>query len=110
MIGMIAGEALPTTLLRRKPTAGADTLLTHRPNAVLSGSHDHPVRFAASRAGNGDFRGGQATRHTQASFGGGIAWSRAGSSNSARTALVAIAEGGILPPHFQCSEGLRHTE
>ena len=58
MIGMIAGEALPTTLLRRKPTAGADTLLTHRPNAVLSASHDHPVRFAASRAGNGDFRGG----------------------------------------------------
>lgn len=98
MLGLLAGETLPAILLRKKPVAGPDTHLTLiAADAVLSGAHDHPVRFAARLAAR-DVRGaGMAARHTQASLRKGVEWWRAGASNSAGAAAAARSSSfGLL--------------
>ena len=98
MLGLLAGETLPAILLRKRPVAGADTRLTLiTADALLSGSHDHPVRFAARLAATEVRGAGMAARHTQASLRQGVEWWRAGASNSAGAAAAARSSSfGLL--------------
>ncbi len=90
MLGLLAGAALPAILRRKKPVAGPDIhLALVAADALLSGVHDHPVRFAARLAAT-DVRGaGRAARHTQASLRQGVEWWRSGAANSAGSAAAA---------------------
>ena len=98
MIGLLAGEALPAILLRKRPAAGADTYLSLiTADAVLSGAHDHPVRFAARLAATEVRGAGMTARHTQASLHNGVEWWWAGASNSAGAAAAARSSSfGLL--------------
>ena len=90
LTGAVAGEALPAIFLGRRPTVGADTRLgLVTADAVLSGAHDHPVRFAARLAATRVRGMGRAAHHTRQALRSGRAWWRAGASNSAGAAAAA---------------------
>ena len=98
LLGAVAGEALPAILLGKTPSAGPDSRLTLiTADAVLSGAHDHPVRFAARLAATHVRGAGMAALHTRKSLRAGVAWWRAGASNSAGAAAAARSTGfGLL--------------
>ena len=90
LVGAVAGEALPAIFLGKRPAVGADTRLgLVTADAVLSGVHDHPVRFAARLAATHVRGMGQAAQHTRQALRAGRAWWRAGASNSAGAAAAA---------------------
>ena len=98
LMGATAGEALHVILRGRTPRIAADTHLTLiAADAVLSGAHDHPVRFAARLAATHVRRAGMAARHTRKSLRAGVAWWLAGASNSAGAAAAARSSSfGLL--------------
>ena len=90
LVGAVAGEALPAILSGKRPTTGPDTRMTLiAADALLSGVHDHPVRFAARLAASHVRGAGGAVNHTRRSLQAGCAWWRAGASNSAGAAAAA---------------------
>ena len=77
-------------LANKRPAVGADTRVTLiAADALLSGVHDHPVRFAARLAATHVRGAGEAIRHTRKALRAGVAWWRAGASNSAGAAAAA---------------------
>ena len=90
LLGSVAGEALPAFLVSKRSAVGADTRVTLiAADALLSGVHDHPVRFAARLAATHVRGAGEAIRHTRKALRAGVAWWRAGASNSAGAAAAA---------------------
>ena len=90
LLGVLAGEALPAILQRKRPLAGPETRFTLvAADAVLSGYRDHPIRFAARLAAT-DVRGaGAAAQHARTSLRKGVEWWRAGAPHSAGAAAAA---------------------
>ena len=98
LIGALASEALPAILMGRRAAAGADTRLTLIvADAVLSGVHDHPVRFAARLAATRVRGAGGAAHHTRNALRAGHPWWRAGAANSAGSGAAARSSAfGLL--------------
>ena len=89
LFGSVAGEALPAFLMSKRPAVGADTRVTLiAADALLSGVHDHPVRFAARLAATHVRGAGEAIRHTRKALRAGVPWWRAG------------VAGALLHPRF----------
>lgn len=90
LIGALTSEALPAILMGRNAAAAADTRLTLIvADAVLSGVHDHPVRFAARMAATHVRGAGRAAHHTRKALRAGRPWWRAGAANSAGSGAAA---------------------
>ena len=95
---MAAGDALPDFLLGNAPALGADTRIALIvTDALLSGVHDHPVRFAARLAASHVPGAGEAVGHTSKALRAGVPWWRAAASNSAGASAAARAAAfGLL--------------